>query len=357
MLPKKEKRARTWAVLRVYGKAAFAYPWLLSMAIVAGLVIEAAGVTAPLYMRQFIDTISGSTPSSAIAQALFSILVLFALVNLIGWIGQRVRSVGVIRLEAKVITDLYQRAFDYLLGHSHEFFISNFTGTLTRRVTRYARSFEQVFDNLVFNFFSAFIFAAGVIGVLSFRSPLLGAGLFVWTVSFMYVQFRMMQSLQKLRAESTAQDSRVTGFLSDEVINHSTITTFAAARYEGLRFQKTIADWYAATRRAWNADAWIYAVQGLFAIGIEIAPLFGAALLWERGLVTVGDFVLIQVYIITLMERLWGIGQNMRQLYSSFADATEMLDILELPHGIRDILNAKPLPISAGSITFDHVRF
>ena len=357
MLPKKEKRARTWAVLRVYGKAAFAYPWLLSMAIVAGLVIEAAGVTAPLYMRQFIDTISGSTPSSAITQTLFSILVLFALINLIGRIGQRVRSVGVIRLEAKVITDLYQRAFDYLLGHSHEFFISNFTGPLTRRVTRYARSFEQVFDNLVFNFFSAFIFAAGVIGVLSFRSPLLGAGLFAWTVSFMYVQFRMMQSLQKLRAASTAEDSRVTGFLSDEVINHSTITSFAAARYEGLRFQETIADWYAATRRAWNADAWIYAVQGLFAIGIEIALLFGAALLWQRGLVTVGDFVLIQVYIITLMERLWGIGQNMRQLYSSFADATEMLDILELPHSVQDAFDATPLSVREGAITFEHVRF
>jgi ATP-binding cassette subfamily B protein len=357
MPPEKKRPARVRSVLRAYGKAALVHPGLLSAVIVAGVTIEAAGVVAPLYMRQFINTISGNTPSPLIAQTLFSILMFFALVNIVGWVGQRVRSLSVIRLEAKVMVDLYQSAFDYMMGHSHEFFISNFTGTLTRRVTRYARSFEQVFDNLLFNFFSAFVFAVGIIGVLSFRNPILGVGLFVWTVVFMYVQFKMMQSLQELRAISTAEDSRVTGFLSDAVLNHSTITTFAAAPYEGVQFKKTIARWYEATRRVWNADAWIYAVQGIFAVTIEVGLLVGAVLLWQRGLVTVGDFVLIQVYIISLMERLWGVGQNMRQLYSSFADATEMLDILELPQGIQDAPHAKPLIVREGAIVFDHVRF
>jgi ATP-binding cassette subfamily B protein len=98
-------------------------------------------------------------------------------------------------------------------------------------------------------------------------------------------------------------------------------------------------------------------VQGIFAVTIEIALLVGAVFLWQRGLVTVGDFVLIQVYIISLMDRLWGIGQNMRQLYGSFADATEMLDIMELPHEIRDMTGAKPLTVLEGTILFDHVRF
>jgi ATP-binding cassette subfamily B protein len=357
MQVEKKKPARVGAVLHAYGKAALAHPGLLSAVIVAGIVIQAAGVVAPLYMRQFINTISGSTPSVQVAQTLFSILMTFTIVNLVGWIGQRVRSLSVIRIEAKVMVDLYRSSFGYMLEHAHEFFISNFTGTLTRRVTRYARSFEQVFDNLIFNFFSAFIFAIGVIGVLSFRNPLLGAGLFVWTVLFMYVQFRMMQALQDLRAVSTAEDSRVTGFLSDAVLNHSTITAFAAVPYENLQFKGTIGRWYDATRRVWTADAWIYAVQGIFAVVIEVALLAGAVLLWQRGLVTVGDFVLIQVYIISLMDRLWGIGQNMRQLYGSFADATEMLDIMELPHGVQDVPGALPLRASEGAIVFDHVRF
>jgi len=357
MQVEKKKPARVWPVLRVYSKAALRYPWLLGGAITAALIIEAAGVVAPLYLRQFINTLSSGTPTPSVVRALLLVLATFAAVHFVGWIGQRIRMLSVTRLEAKVMSDLYQSAFEYLLGHAHEFFISNFTGTLTRRVTRYARVFEQVFDNLVFNFFSAFLFAAGIIGVLSTRSVVLGAGLFVWTALFVYIQFKMMQSLQPLRTARTEEDSRVTGFLSDAMLNHSTITSFAATKYEGSQFRGTIARWYAATKRVWDADTRIFALQGLLALGVELALLSGAVLLWQRGLMTVGDFVLIQVYILGLFDRIWGIGRNMRQLYDAFADATEMLDIMELPHGIQDRADAKPLAVPNGAIVFDHVRF
>ncbi|MCX6787673.1 MAG: ABC transporter ATP-binding protein [Candidatus Kaiserbacteria bacterium] len=353
----KKQPARVWAVLRAYSKAAFVYPGLFAASLAAVLLIESVGVISPLYLRQFIDMLSKGDPSPERVHALFLILAAFGGILFVGWIGQRVRMVAVSRLEANVMTDLYQTAFAYLLGHAHEFFISNFTGTLTRRVARYARSFEQVFDNLLFNFFSSFLFVVGAIGVLSLKSMLLGVGLLAWTVVFVYMQFRMMHSLQALRADRTAEDSRVTGFLSDVMSNHPAIVAFAAAGYESSRFKETIMRWYAATRKVWDADTWVYGVQGLLAFGIELTILSGAVLLWQRGLVTVGDFVLIQVYIIGLMDRIWGIGRNMRQLYDAFADATEMLDILESPHAIQDVPSAVPLRVSEGAIAFDQVRF
>ena len=354
---RKEQPARVWPVLRAYGKAALVYPWSLTAIIVAILLIEGAGVVSPLYLRQFINILSDGNPSVEVLQTLYYILAIFGVIIFVGWIGQRLRMFMLSRLEAKVMTDLYQTAFNYLLGHSHEFFISNFTGTLTRRVTRYARSFEQILDNILLNFFSAFLFAVGVIGVLLLKSPLLGVGLFVWTVLFIYVQFKMMHSLQPLRTARTEEDSRVTGFLSDVVLNHSTITAFAADRYESSRFKETIGRWYVATQKVWDADTWVYGVQGIFALGIELALLASAVLLWQKGIVTVGDFVLIQVYILGLMDRIWGIGRNMRQLYDAFADATEMLDILELPQGIQDVPNAVSLQVREGAIVFDQVTF
>ena len=357
-MPTKEKGpARVWPVFRAYGTAAFRYPRLLVMAICAAVLIEVAGVIAPLYLRQFIDLLSANTPTPGIVSAIFMTLVFFTAINLFGWLGQRVRLWALNRLESQAMVDLYQSAFDYLLGHSHEFFISNFSGTLTRRVTRYARSFEQVMDNLFFNFFPAFIFAIGIITVLSLRSALLGIGLFAWTVIFVYIQFKMTLKRQALRAARTAEDSKVTGFLSDAILNHSTITVFAAKRYEGFQFAERVKQWYLATRRAWDADLWIFGIQGILAVGIEFALLAGAVLLWQRGLVTVGDFVLIQIYILGLINRIWSIGTNMRQLYDAFADATEMIDILELPYEIQNIANAVPLQAGEGAVTFDHVNF
>lgn len=354
----KKKTARALPVLRAYGAATFSYPWSFAAAVIAVLTIEGAGVVAPLYLRQFIDLLSaGTPPTGETTHTLFVALALFTTVNLVSWLGQRLRLYSVNRIEMRVMVDLYRESFEYLIGHSHEFFISNFTGTLTRRVTRYARAFEQVFDSAFFTFFPAFIFAIGIISVLSMRSLWLGAGLLVWTLFFVYLQFKMMLKRQPLRIARTEEDSKVTGFLSDAVLNHSTITTFAAVRYELSHFTETIDGWYRALKRVWDADLWVFALQGLLATGVEFALLAGAIVLWQKGIVTVGDFVLIQVYVLGLFNRIWNIGQSMRQLYDAFADATEMLDIMELPHAIQDARGAKPLAVTEGAIAFDHVRF
>ena len=352
-----KKPARVGSVIRAYSKAAFVYPWTLVLVILGAIIVEAAGVTAPLYLRQFIDLLSKGSPSPAVMHALFVVLMFFAGINMIIWAGHRIRLFAIMRIESQVMVDLYENAFNYLLGHAHEFFISNFTGTLTRRVGRYSRAFEPVFDSIFLDFFSAFLFAAGVISVLSMRSPILGAILLVWTISFVYLQFRMMIRVQPLRLARVEADSKVTGFLSDAVLNHSTVTAFAATSYEKTHFAETIDGWFRAMRRAWNAYLWIDAAQSFLALVIEVTLLFGAALLWQKGFLTVGDFVLIQVYVLGLMNRIWSIGGSMRRLHEAFAEATEMLDIMELPHAIADVQGATQLVASDGTVTFDQVRF
>ncbi|MDE1945567.1 MAG: ABC transporter ATP-binding protein [Patescibacteria group bacterium] len=353
----KKKPARAGAVLRAYSAAAFRYPRLLGASVIATVVIEASAVVAPLYLKQFVNVLAGGTAAPRVVESIVWILAAYALVNLAAWAGQRVRLHALGRLEARAMADLYNQAFGYLIGHSHEFFISNFTGTLTRRVTRYARSFESVFDNLLMNLFPAGLFLVGVVAILSSRSVWLGASLFASTALFIYIQYRMVMRLLPLRAAREEKDSRVTGALSDAVMNHATITAFAAAPHERAYLGAVAEEWQDATKRAMDGYSWIYAIQGLLSVGIEIAILGGTAFLWQRGVLTVGDFVLVQVYIISLMSRVWSIGRNMRQLHDAFSEATEMLDIMELPHGIRDAAGAEPLVAREGSITFDHVRF
>ncbi len=355
--PKDKKPARVWPVLRAYGKATFVYPWALTATVVGIIIAQVAGIFAPLYLRQFVNLLSTGTPSATVVTAIFVALILFGVMNLVSWIGDRVGTLASQQVESKVMTDLYKNAYDKLLGHAHEFFISNFTGTLTRRATRYSTSFEQVFDIATYNFLPTLLFVVGVVWILSLRSVWLGAGLFIWAVVFIYIQFRMMRSFQVLRAARTAEDSALTGHISDSISNHTTITAFASAQYESSQFGKLINQWYVATRRAWNASMRITSIQGLMAIFIELALLGGAVVLWGKGVVTVGDIVLIQVYILGIIDRVWGIGRSMNQLYSAFADATEMFDIMELPHGIQDVPNAPPLQVTEGAISFSEVNF
>lgn len=352
-----KKPVQAWPVLRDYFKAAHKYPWLLFGVFGGSLLIEFAGITAPLYLKQFIDTLSQGDPTAQIVTALFVILGFFAGIALLGWVGRRIQMLSIMHIEAKVMSDLSNSAFSYLLRHSHDFFVSNFAGTLTRRVNRYARAFEQVLDSIVFNFFSTFVFAAGVIFVLFTRSIVLGFVLLAWTILFIWIQVLMTRWRQPLRIARAAEDSKVTGVLSDAVSNHSAISLFATFKHENATFGGAIKDWYTATMRSWNADAWIMAVQGLFAIAIEIALLAGAVILWQQGLVTVGDFVLIQVYVIGLIDRIWSVGNSMRRLYDAFADAHEMIELMELPHAVADLPHAKKLQVSSGAIVADNVMF
>src|SRR3990172_9185421 len=132
MKVEKKKPARVGAVLHAYSSAALAYPRLFGAIVLATMAIVAGEIVAPLYLKKFVDVLVAGTAVPGVLTTIAWILGAYALVNIVAWTGQRVRMVTIGRLEARTMADLYDKAFGYLLGHSHEFFISNFTGTLTR---------------------------------------------------------------------------------------------------------------------------------------------------------------------------------------------------------------------------------
>lgn len=265
--------------------------------------------------------------------------------------------ISIMRIEARVMADLSDSAFSYLMGHSHDFFISNFAGTLTRRVTRYSRAYEQVLDSVMMNFLPTLVFSVGTIVILYLRNPLLGLALLVWVLIFVALQTFLTIWRQPFRIARAAEDSRMTGALSDAIGNHSAVMSFAAEKYEEKSFGGIVETWRKITMRSWTADAWIQGIQSALAYTVEIVLLGAAVYLWSRGLITVGDFVLIQVYVLALIDQVWNIGNTLRRLYDAFADAYEMIDIVETPHAIRNSPDAKPLLLSTGEIVFKDLSF
>ncbi len=352
-----KKKTDSQPVLRYYFTAAKKYPLVLGLVFVGNLMIQGAGIIGPLYLQRFINSIASTPPEQIVVGSLLTLLGIFAFINFCGWIGQRIQMLSIMRLEANVMVDLANQAFGSLLRHSHDFFISNFAGTLTRRVNRYSRAFEDILDIFIFSFFSTAVFGTGVIIVLIQRNLYLGLALLIWVVLFISIQAAMVRIRQPLRKKRTEEDSKVTGILSDAVSNQSTISTFASVSQEQGVFGVAVQSWKAAMLKSWYADAFIFAVQGLFALVIEVGLLAGGVFLYQRGLMTVGDFVLIQIYVIGLMDRIWNLGNSLRRLYDAYADAGEMVAILETPYGVKDIPNAKPLQVSKGEIEFKDLSF
>ena len=344
-------------VLKAYFWASWKYPVMFIAVYALGALVQAADVAAPWYLGQFIDALTKSTPGAAVVHTLLVLLVLFGTMRLLVWAGLQSQFTVLNRFEVKVMANLANSAFDYLMGHSHDYFQSNFTGTLVRRVTRYTRAYEQIFDTLLFNFFATFLFAGGVIAVLWYKNTLLGIGLTVWTVVFVVVQFLLARWRQPLRIARSELDSKQTGALSDAVTNQQAVSLFAAGAHERHIFGDITDALRAAILRVWTAEQKIIAVQGFLGVVIQVGLLYGAIILWQHGVITVGDFVLLQVYVITLIDRLWNLGNMMRGLYNAFADAYEMVVVMNTPHEIQNAPDAKPLTVTEGAIQFEHVDF
>ncbi len=355
--PKKKKDLRVFPVLRAYAVASMRYPWMLSLAVLGTIGVQATAVIAPLYLKQFIDILSSGVASATLVSTLFGVLLAYTGVLVCSRIADRVQMVAGSRVEIRVMEDLTDSAFSNLVRHGHDFFSSNFAGALTRKVTRYARAYEQVLDSILFEFLPTGIFAAGSIAILYTRNMWLGVALIVWVVLFVTIQVILTRWQAPLRVDMVTEDSHMTGAISDAIGNQSAVALFSAERHEENHVGAIVKTWRIATWRAWFASMFVAGIQHALAVIVEVGLLGGAVLLWQKGILTIGDFVLIQVYVLGLINQVWRIGTTLRHLNDAFADASEMVEIMETKHAIQDMRNATTIEITSGEIDFSNVEF
>lgn len=353
-----QKRSnQAWIVLCDYARATKKYPWLFLGAVVGIAAAIGTSLITPLYLKDFIDHIASPEARTGSITPLLVLLGLYTAASFGNWLSYRVQMVTVTRIQAKVVADLFNNAFEYLIAHSHDFFVNNFTGTLTRRVSRYAHAYQQVFHNIVESIIPTILFALGVVVVLFFENHLLGIGVFVWTVFFIALQYGMTRWRYQYKLQRAAQDSRLTGAVSDTVGNHAAVTLFAAEAQEKKRIAEIVTDWYHATVRSWNSDIFTYGVLGFLTRLAQVGLLFVSLYLWWDGHISVGTVVLVQIYILSLMEQISGITGNMRALFDSFSEAHEMIEIMQEPHTIKDAPGVCELVVSEGAVAFQSVGF
>ncbi len=354
---KGKKLASVKSVAQIYWSETRKYKWAFALLILGNIGIQAADLAAPWFLRQFFNSLAINTPSAALASELLSVVGVIAAIYVGGFLARRLQSRSIMYLELQVMRNLTVRAFEHLIKHSYNFFVSNFAGTLTHKVNRFARVYEVLFDAIFLQFFPTFIFVLGTIVVLSLRHPLLGGMLLVWSIVFTVFQVWVASARQPARALRAEEESKATGTLADAISNHSTVMLFAGFERERSIVKKAFDALTDATRKVWYADDWIWSAMGVFMIAINIGMLYGATILWGQGLLTIGDFVLIQAYLLGTFDRLYGINRELRRFFDAVADAQEMTHILETPHDVKDKKGARHLAIDRGVVWFDDVSF
>ena len=307
----------------------------------------------PYFIRRFIDVFVAGEPAANAYRVFWILAALFALTIVV----QRIFDWAIVYFESGVIRDLDQRSFEAIQRQSLRFFENNFTGSLVKRASRFSAAFEAIADTIFFQLGRVVLIVVMTFVIFVREYPQLSILFLVWLVIFITANVFLALWKYPLDEAEAKSDSRVGAHLADTVGNYAAVKSFAMERSEQRRFNAVVDDNYAKRKRAWIAGNWLNFAQGFTMTLFELLLIWWMIRGWERGIVTIGDFVFFQSYILWMFGNLWGLGNNIRRLYQHVANAEEMAGIYETVPEVKDAPGARALQIERGTIHCHHVRF
>jgi ABC-type multidrug transport system fused ATPase/permease subunit len=331
--------------------------WHLFILLVSIILANVITIIIPLFYKQFFDVISSSTNKSVLVPQLLGLIFWVLFFNVIYWALYRVASLFNNYYEPIVMANLKQQSYDHLMHHSYSFFVNNFAGSLVQKVNRFSRAFERITDDLIWNLLPLAVRVVGILIVVFFINKWIALVILIWT--FIFLSFNITFSRWKLKYDIKAaeMDSVATGYLADTIGNQNTVQLFNGFNFESHGYKKVTDEQAKITIFAWNLDSIIEGGQSFLSFAIEFVLFYFAIKYWNQGLITIGVFVLLQSYVLNIINQLWGFTRLVRDLYQGYADSKEMVEINLLPHEIKDAPNAEKLLVSHGEIKFEDITF
>lgn len=333
--------------------------WISGLVVIITSVIATlADVVNPLFYKNLFNSLIYATePRTAAVGAALAALAFITIFSFVRWFSWRLNSFFINHFESSVMARLADKCFHYLHRHSFSYFNNNFVGTLVKRVNWFTRAFESVFDQLVFNIIPLIVSIVAIVIVLGKDHMLLAVSMVVWSAVF--ISFNLLFSKFKLKYDIRRNEleSASTGLLADTITNNSNVKLFNGYFREIKSFAAKNWELAKARKFTWDLGAWLDSIQGFLSVILEIAVMYWAIIMWRDGRITVGDLVLIQSYIFVIMERVWSFNKVLRVIYENLSDAEEMTIVLDTPHEITDVPDAKELKVSEGKIEFKKVTF
>ncbi|MBU0668325.1 ABC transporter ATP-binding protein/permease [Patescibacteria group bacterium] len=343
--------------IRIYWSEVMRFKWWMALMLFLLIMATFASMTWAIVIRQFFDVLSQDIAKDVAVGALIGLLYWLLLVEALEWIGWRGTTLIAGYFQPRIMTNLVNRCFDYLHLHSHAFFSDNFSGALVKKVTRFARSFEDMQDKFIFDMIPLALKILIIVSVLTYLNWILGLIMFSWMIIFLLLTWRM--SLIKLKHDlaRSAADTKVTASLADTITNSDNVKLFAAHKFESQRFINDTLDWARKMTKSNWMHTYFDGFQAFLMILLELGILYSAIRLWGDGKLVLADFFLIQAYVFETFHQLWNFGRNIRDLYERLADAEEMTVILNTPHQVKDKKGVKALAIKDGRVDFKSVSF
>lgn len=312
----------------------------------------------PLIVAGAVDKIVAVQNGSELSWDMFLLpLLIFVLAAAV---AQLLTDLGLLilsKLETRVLRKFYTQIYDHLLAQSMRFHNNSFAGSLVSQSNRFATGYVAITDNFIINFLQLIVFTVFSSVVLWIYTPLIAGTYIFWAVIFIGINTYLTVRRIPLSKARAAADTKLTGYLADSISNVGAIKTFANEDYEHKQFDRVAKNRTDKGYRYWirsiKNDAVYGALMGMLQILVLAVSIYAIMI----GQLTIGTFVLAQVYMAQAIAHLSGLSHLTKNIEQNLSDAAEMTEILDQKPSLLDPENPEKPQISSGLISVEDVTF
>ena len=360
-----DKEIQGWNVIRRV--APYLWPegetWVKQRVIAALLVLvlsKVIAVATPLFYKQAVDALApdGASAATILGAGAIGLTIAYGVARLMTVGFQQLRDVIFTRVGQRALRALALETFTHIHRLSMRYHITRKTGGLSRIIERGVKGVDFLLRFLLFSIGPLLLELLMIAAILFFLFDFWYLAVVVGTITvYVWFTFKVTEWRVKIRKEMNDQDTDANQKAVDSLLNFETVKYFGAERWEADRYDNAMRQYETAAIRTNYSLAFLNFGQSFLITSGLVAVMVMAAVGVQQGALTVGDFVMVNAYMIQITMPLNFLGTVYREIRQAMIDMGDMFDLLEQPAEVQDKPGAKDLVVTGGAVNLSGVTF
>ena len=357
----REERASGWRTIRRVGPYLWPKdtPWVrhrVTLSLVLLMVAKLIAVGTPLLYKSAVDTLGGDVPDLALGA--IGLTVAYGMARLMNVGFQQLRDGVFARVGQRALRALALETFTHIHRMSMRYHITRKTGGLSRIIERGVKGVDFLLRFLLFSIGPLVLELMMIAGILFYLFDVWYLAVVAVTIAlYVWFTFAVTEWRVKLRREMNAQDTDANQKAIDSLLNFETVKYFGAESREARRYDHAMQHYEAAAVKTATSLAFLNFGQSVLITSGLVAVMVMAAIGVQKGAMTVGEFVMVNAYMIQITMPLNFLGTVYREIRQSLVDMGQMFDLLGQPPEVTDRPGAKDIVVTGGVVELHDIRF
>ncbi len=317
---------------------------------------KAATVYVPLLYKQAIDELGKGAPGAVTVP--LGLILAYGTARVLSLLFSELRDAIFARVGQHAIRAVGLQVFRHLHALSLRFHLTRQTGGLNRAIERGTKGIQTLLSFLLFSILPTF-FEIGLVCIVLWKMFDIWLALATGATVTLYMAYTLLVTewRAKFRRQMNETDSEANTKAIESLLNYETVKYFGNEEHEARRYDASLTRYErAAVRSQVSLSVLNVGQAAIISVGLTLVMWMAATGIAE-GRYTLGDFVLVNTYLLQLYQPLSFFGFVYREIKQAIIDMERMFELLGQDREVADRPDAQPLRVTGGEVEFRDVHF